>query len=78
MIKPITISETCLNRNIIGLVYNMHIDHNCAETALVSMPIDIKVLITKILEYFNMCKIHIEHLKDLWDFAWERYEEIRR
>jgi hypothetical protein len=53
-----------LNRNITGFDCNVHIIHNCSKTAFDSMPLDIKVPVTKIFGHFHIYMVHAEHLKD--------------
>jgi hypothetical protein len=57
-----------LNRNIIDFGCNARIIHNCAET-FYFIPVDIKILVTKIFGYFHMCTVRVERPKDTRDFA---------
>jgi hypothetical protein len=50
--ENVTKIKSQLNRNIIGFGCNAHIIHNCAKTALDSMPVYIELFVTKICGYF--------------------------
>jgi hypothetical protein len=65
-----------LSRNIIGFACNAHIIHNCTKTAFDIMPVDIKVLVTKIFVYFHIYAVCVEHRKDFCDFARQEYKQI--
>jgi hypothetical protein len=50
----LTKTESQLNINIFGFGCNALIIHNYSKTALVSTPVDIPVLVTKIFGYFRV------------------------
>jgi hypothetical protein len=58
-----------LNKNIIGFGCNVLIIHNCTKTAFDYIPVDIKVLVTKISGYFYVYMVCAERLKDFCHFA---------
>jgi hypothetical protein len=65
-----------LNRNLIGFGCNAHIIHTCTKTAFDSMPLDIKVLVTKNFGYFRLYTVCVECLKDFCDFTRQEYKQI--
>jgi hypothetical protein len=72
----IAITQSHLNRNVIGLGYKAHIVHSCATGISDSMPIDMEVLVIQIFPYFHMRADRMEDLKYYCFFIGKECKQI--
>lgn len=65
-----------LQREVLGLGCPAHIVHNCARTALDTIPVDVEYILNKIFGYFHIFTVRVERLKSFCEFVGQEYQNI--
>ena len=58
-----------LGRNIVGVGCGAHIVHNCIQTAVDVLPIEVESLVVKIYKYFHIYTVRVTQLKEFCKFV---------
>ena len=64
------------HRELLGIFCAAHIVHNCLQTAVDVLPIDVEVLAVKIYKYFHIYTVHVMELKSFCDFVDIEYNKL--
>ncbi|KAL4141345.1 hypothetical protein QTP88_004000 [Uroleucon formosanum] len=65
-----------LGREINGIGCGAHIVHNCMQTAVDVLPIEIKALIVKIYKYLHIYTVRVTKLQEFCEFAEVEYKKV--
>ena len=65
-----------LHRELLGIGCAAHIVHNCLQTAVDVLPIDVEVLAVKIYKYFHIYTVRVTELKSFCDFVDIEYNKL--
>lgn len=65
-----------LARNIVGIGCGAHIVHNCLQTAVDVLPIEVEALVVKIYKYFYIYTVRVTELKEFCDFVHIEYKNV--
>ncbi|GBM60523.1 hypothetical protein AVEN_260008-1 [Araneus ventricosus] len=68
--------KNSLGREINGIGCGAHIVHNCVQTAVDSLPIDIEALLVKIYKYFHIYTIRVTKVKEFCEYAEIQYRKL--
>ncbi|GBN25688.1 hypothetical protein AVEN_74584-1 [Araneus ventricosus] len=61
--------KNSLGREINGIGCGAHIVHNCVQTAVDSLPVDIEALLAKIYKYFHIYTVRVTKVKEFCEYA---------
>lgn len=64
------------NLNISGIGCAAHILHNAMQTSTDILRIDIECIVNKIFQYFYICTVRVEALKEFCDFTNTQYKNV--
>ncbi|GBN59890.1 hypothetical protein AVEN_180492-1 [Araneus ventricosus] len=65
-----------LGREINGIGCGAHIVHNCVQTAVDSLPIDIEALLVNIYKYFHIYTVRVTNVKEFCEYAKIQYRKL--
>lgn len=65
-----------LGRDIVGIGCGAHIVHNCLQTAVDVLPVEIEALVVKIYKYFYIYTVRVTRLKNFCEFVDIEYKKI--
>ena len=65
-----------LGRNIVGVGCGAHIVHNCIQTAVDVLPIEVESLVVKIYKYFHIYTVHVTQLEEFCKFVKIDYKRV--
>ncbi|XP_023231785.1 uncharacterized protein LOC111631712 [Centruroides sculpturatus] len=65
-----------LGRNIVGIGCGAHIVHNCLQTAVDVLPIEIEALVVKIYKFFYIYTVRVTQLKEFCEFVDVEYKKV--
>ncbi|GBN79137.1 hypothetical protein AVEN_267869-1 [Araneus ventricosus] len=68
--------KNSLGQEINGIGCGAHIVHNCVQTAVDSLPIDIEALLVKIYKYFHIYTIRVIKVNNFCEYAEIQYRKI--
>ncbi|GBM16180.1 hypothetical protein AVEN_126446-1 [Araneus ventricosus] len=68
--------KNSLGQEINGIGCGAHIVHNCVQTAVDSLPIDIEALLVKVYKYFHIYTVRVTKVKDFCEYAEIQYRKI--
>lgn len=68
--------KNILGREISGIECGAHIVHNCVETAVDNLPIDIEALLVKIYKYFNIYTVRVTKLNQFCKYVEIQYRKL--
>lgn len=68
--------KNSLGQEINGIGCGAHIVHNCVQTAVDSLPIDIEALVVKIYKYFHIYTVRVTKLKSFCEYAEIEYRKL--
>jgi hypothetical protein len=59
-----------------GIGCGTHILHNACQTNADILPLDVEAIVYKIFQYFHICTVRVEELKEFYDFVDVEYKQI--
>ena len=65
-----------LGKNIVGVGCGAIIVHNCIQTAVDVLPIEMESLVVKIYKYFHIYTVRVTQLKEICEFLEIDYEKV--
>ena len=65
-----------LGRNIVGVGCGAHIVHNCIQTAVDVLSIEVEALVVKIYKYFYIYTVRVTQLKEFCEFVEIDYKKV--
>lgn len=68
--------ENILQRELVGIGCGAHILHNCLQTAVDCLPIDIESFAVKVYKYFHIYTVRVEQLKGFCEFVGDHYAKL--
>jgi hypothetical protein len=58
-----------MGRNIVGVGCGAHIVHNCLQTAVDVLPIEVEALVVKLYQYFHIYTLRVTQRKEFCEFV---------